>query len=198
MGKKAAVVGWRNRIVRLEYHKPDDLLDHPKQWKRHGDRQLAALRAVLGEVGIAGALHAWRSERHGGRLTVWDGHGRKSLEAEQLWPVLVTDLNDEEADKLLLLFDPIGALAEIEPEKLRVLLEGVEPSDAAIGELLDELAREGGLEPAGGDGGTDPADSGGSYESQYGVIVICDDEAHQERVYTELEAAGHKCRVVVT
>jgi hypothetical protein len=44
MGKKAVVVGWRNRIVRLEYHKPDDLLDHPKQWKRHGDRQLAALR----------------------------------------------------------------------------------------------------------------------------------------------------------
>jgi len=38
----------------------------------------------------------------------------------------------------------------------------------------------------------------GKYSEQFGVIVICDDEAHQLAVYDELIAAGHKCRVVVT
>jgi hypothetical protein len=38
----------------------------------------------------------------------------------------------------------------------------------------------------------------GKYSEQYGVIVLCDDEAHQQAVYEELQAAGHKCRVVVT
>jgi len=38
----------------------------------------------------------------------------------------------------------------------------------------------------------------GKYSEQFGVIVICDDEAHQQAVYDELSAAGHKCRVVVT
>lgn len=37
-----------------------------------------------------------------------------------------------------------------------------------------------------------------TYKEQYGVIAICDDEAHQERVYNEMRAAGYKCRVVAT
>lgn len=44
--------------------------------------------------------------------------------------------------------------------------------------------------------GTDPGESG--YREQYGVIVMCGDEEHQERVYAELNAAGHTCRVVCT
>jgi len=38
----------------------------------------------------------------------------------------------------------------------------------------------------------------GKYSEQFGVIVLCDDEAHQQAVYDELSAAGHKCKVVVT
>jgi len=33
--------------------------------------------------------------------------------------------------------------------------------------------------------------------NQYGVIVICDDEAHQEQVYTSLTEQGYKTKVVV-
>ncbi|MBI4798247.1 MAG: hypothetical protein HY794_05850 [Desulfarculus sp.] len=41
-----------------------------------------------------------------------------------------------------------------------------------------------------------PADN--RYKEQYGVIVICDGEAHQKEVYEALAAQGYKCRVVVT
>jgi ParB-like chromosome segregation protein Spo0J len=46
-----------------------------------------------------------------------------------------------------------------------------------------------------------PADVGATtngfeYQEKYGVIVECSDEAQQKRVFDELTAAGHTCRVV--
>jgi hypothetical protein len=41
-----------------------------------------------------------------------------------------------------------------------------------------------------------PGRNGFKYQQQYGVIVVCRDEAHQERVYTTLSARGLKCKVV--
>lgn len=43
---------------------------------------------------------------------------------------------------------------------------------------------------------TAPSDS--SYKAQYGVIVICKDEADQRDVYDRLTAGGLECKVVVT
>ena len=35
------------------------------------------------------------------------------------------------------------------------------------------------------------------YQNQYAVIVTCENEAHQQRVYEELIEAGYPCKVVV-
>ena len=37
-----------------------------------------------------------------------------------------------------------------------------------------------------------------AYREQYGVIIICDDEAHQKRVYDDLRGRGYRPRVVAT
>ena len=37
-----------------------------------------------------------------------------------------------------------------------------------------------------------------NYKEQYGVIVICKDEADQEKVYNELLEKGYECKVVTT
>ena len=34
------------------------------------------------------------------------------------------------------------------------------------------------------------------YTPQYGVIVLCDNESHQETVYNSLKKEGYKCKVV--
>ena len=34
------------------------------------------------------------------------------------------------------------------------------------------------------------------YEPQYGVIVLCDSERHQEKVYNFLKKEGYKCKIV--
>lgn len=41
-------------------------------------------------------------------------------------------------------------------------------------------------------------DEGVSYQSQYGVIVHCQNEKEQEQVYKDLTDKGFKCKVVVT
>ena len=36
------------------------------------------------------------------------------------------------------------------------------------------------------------------YVPQYGVIILCETEKHQEKIYNLLRKEGHKCKVVTT
>ena len=38
--------------------------------------------------------------------------------------------------------------------------------------------------------------NGYKYREQYGVIIVCDDESHQQTLFNNLKKQGHKCRVV--
>lgn len=42
-----------------------------------------------------------------------------------------------------------------------------------------------------------PGKNGYQYREQYGVVVICKDAAHQERVYWQLLRLGFQLKVVV-
>ena len=42
-----------------------------------------------------------------------------------------------------------------------------------------------------------PGKNGYQYQEQYGVVVICKDAAHQERVYMQLLRLGLQLKVVV-
>lgn len=44
---------------------------------------------------------------------------------------------------------------------------------------------------------TPPGSNGYKYRQQFGVVVICEDAGHQERIYNVLKAQGLKLRVVV-
>jgi len=90
---------FRDRVVELRRVPASELEPHPKNWRRHPERQRAALRAMLREVGFADALIARQDQS--GKLVLIDGHLRKSLGPRSTVPVLVVDLDEEEADKLL-------------------------------------------------------------------------------------------------
>lgn len=38
--------------------------------------------------------------------------------------------------------------------------------------------------------------NGFKYREQYGVIVMCNDEKHQQTLFNKLKKQGHKCKVV--
>lgn len=135
---------YRNRVIGLEYIHSRDLDNHPGNWRDHPKPQVEALRGVLSEVGVAGALLAYRSERNGGKMTTIDGHLRKDA-APQTWPVLVLDVTDAEADYILATHDPLAAMAQADAAALDALLASVNSGDAAVQALLAELAEDAGL-----------------------------------------------------
>ena len=140
---------WRNRVKELRYVSPRDLADHPHQWREHPDVQRSALRGVLEEIGIAGALLAYESPTTG-VLTSIDGHLRKSL-GDTPWPTLILDVTDEEAALLLASHDPLAALAETNRDALATLLQDVQSGDAAVQQMLSDLAQREGIVPPEGD-----------------------------------------------
>src|SRR5213592_290377 len=89
----------RDRVVGLRRIRAGDLKENPRNWRRHPERQRRALRALLTEVGFADAILA--RERQDGALEIVDGHLRRSIDPELVVPVLVLDVDEAEADKLL-------------------------------------------------------------------------------------------------
>lgn len=116
-----------------------DVAPHPNNPRLHPPAQLDPLRGLLEAVGKAGTLSAYYSKRNGGKLTYWDGHGRRDLGPGELWHVAIYDLTDEEVDLLLVSHDEITLLAERDARLQSQLLAGLEAEDQALDALLDQL-----------------------------------------------------------
>jgi len=136
-------VNIRNRVKELRYVPASQLQPNPKNWRTHPEGQQNALRGILAEVGIAGAVLA-RETPEGGLMLI-DGHLRAETLGNADVPVLVLDVNEAEADKLLATIDPLGAMAEADADKLRELLEEVETASEALADMFTELAEEAGI-----------------------------------------------------
>ena len=128
----------RDRVVRLDRVKANQLQPHPENWRTHPDQQVAALDAILGDIGFAGAVVA--RELDDGSLQIIDGHERAVSAGTAEVPVLVTDLDETEARMVLATYDPIGAMAESNGEALTALLDELPPvDDEALDDLLADL-----------------------------------------------------------
>ena len=98
-----------------------DLLDHADNWHLHPQFQNEALEGALEQHGIVDVLLAYHSDKRGGYVLV-NGHGRKALDQDVEWPVIILDINDEEADDVLALLDTIGSWGQTDAMKLHQLI----------------------------------------------------------------------------
>lgn len=133
----------RDRVIELRRIRAKDLTPNPKNWRRHPEVQAAALRGLLTEIGMADALLA--RELPNGRLQLIDGHLRAETMRDDEVPVLILDLDEAEADKLLLTLDPLAAMASADTDRLDELLDSVRTDDPAIQAWLDDLRAQEGL-----------------------------------------------------
>ena len=132
--------------------------------------------------------------------TVIAGNQRLAAARELGWetiPTVFVDL-DERRAQLWALRDN-NQYGEWDQDALAELVASVATEDLDLTGFasveLDQLLEH----AAGGDGDPPPpGDGSGGPVDQYGVIVLCEDEAHQARVYEELSEAGHDCKVVTT
>lgn len=192
---------YRNRVKELIIARAADLLDNEGNWRIHPQFQQEALEGELEETGITDVLKAYYSGRNGGKLTLVDGHLRKSIDAEQLWPVAVLDINDEEADQMLASFDAITGWAEINPLKLHALLQKAQTDNAkrrAANERLAEQIREqvAIAQRAAGDPGAPPkpTEQFAGYHQLATVKVVCAVGHDLSVVERAIQAAGVKNR----
>lgn len=130
----------RDRIKELRRVPANELRPNPRNWRKHPEKQLNAIRGVLAEVGFAGAEIA--RELDDGTLELIDGHARAEVAGSAEVPVLVLDVDETEANKILATFDPIGAMAESDAVKLDQVLRDVDTGSEAVQEMLAELATD--------------------------------------------------------
>ena len=128
----------RDRIKELRRVRARDLIPNEKNWRVHTKAQTAALRGLLSEIGYADALLA--RELPDGRLQLVDGHLRAETTPSAMVPVLILDVSEVEAEKILLTLDPVAAMAESDSERLQALLNSVRTDNPAVEELLRQTA----------------------------------------------------------
>ncbi|MBL8825384.1 MAG: hypothetical protein JNM18_00265 [Planctomycetaceae bacterium] len=151
----------RDRIREFRRVKASELRPHPKNWRMHPPEQQDALRGVLAET---------------------------TPDAEV--PVLIVDLSAEEAAKLLVVHDPLAAMAGTNEQLLHELLAEVETQNDAVRAMLDNLAHPSEAIP------TDAEPPAIDLKPLFQVVVECADEAEQQSVYERLRGEGLVCRVL--
>jgi len=133
----------QDRIKELRRVPASQLIPHPLNYRKHPARQKQLLSQLFGEIGYADALLAYETPQG---LQLIDGHLRAETTPDQEVPVLVLDVTEQEANKLLLTLDPLASLAETDAGLLGELLKSTETT-GEIDAWLQERAEEVGLTP---------------------------------------------------
>jgi len=180
----------RDRIQEFIRVPASELAPSPRNGRTHPDEQREALRGVLAEIGFASAILARR--REDGGLEIIDGHLRAETTPAQLVPVLVLDVSQDEADKLLLTFDPLSGMAGCDGEKLAALKASVSLQNPAVRKLVDGMREVAALETPRMERMRDAVDVSDSFA----VFVDCDNETHQQAIYQRHTSEGLECRLM--
>jgi hypothetical protein len=186
----------KDRIKELRRVPAGRLRPNPKNWRTHPDEQRLALAGILEEVGYADALLA--REMADGTLMLIDGHLRAETTPDALVPVLVLDLDDSEADKLLAVLDPLAALAGADSARLDALLCEIKTENDALARLLEQSGSSSATAAAAES--TTPAEviPAPAGPAQFGILIDCQDEQQQIQLLERFSAEGLTCRAFVT
>jgi hypothetical protein len=180
----------RDRIIDFRRVKASELRPNPRNWRIHPKAQQDALRGILAEVGYVDALLA--RTLADGSLELIDGHLRAETTPDSVVPVLVVDLNDAEAAKVLATFDPLSAMAETHAQQLDDLLRQFNTGSEALQQMLDELAQENNIVP--------PVEEDLSEQNipeRWAILVTCSSEEEQLRLLAQLDREGIECRALI-
>jgi hypothetical protein len=182
----------RDRIKELRRVPARELRPNPRNWRTHPDSQRDALRGVLAEIGYADALLVRELEDNA--LELVDGHLRAETTPDAMVPVLVLDVTQEEADKILLTLDPLASLAGVDQDRLADLLTTTKFTSPYLEQMLDELAREAAAAESAFDAAAERPEV--EIPEAWQVVVQCDSEEDQQAVYQRMREEGYRCRVL--
>lgn len=179
-----------------------DLLPDQHNANKHTERGTGMLEKSLREFGAARSIVVDKNGRViGGNATLeqFAAIGMKDIvvvptNGEQLVVVQRTDMDLETDARARALSIADNRVAEVDlnwdPEVMSSL-EGVDISSF----FTEKEMMAFGVQPTGEDS---TGEAAANYQSQYGVIIICESEGKQKDIFEEMTAKGFNCRVVVT
>ena len=126
----------KDRIKEFRRVPASELLPNPKNWRLNPQAQESPLRGGLDDIGGADAVIVRETEDGLGLI---DGHLRRDVLGDQPIPVLVLDVTEEEAEKLLLTLDPLAMMAHADTDQLLGLLRDNPCEPQAVADMLEAL-----------------------------------------------------------
>ena len=168
----------------------DDLIPYENN-PRNNDDAVEAVAHSIDEFGFKVPIVVDKDK------VIVAGHTR--LKAAELLgldtvPVIVADdLTENQVKAFRLADNKVGELADWDFSKLEEELteiDDIDMSDFGFDDISEESTEE--------NDETNSDMSHFNYKEQYGVIVMCKDEAEQEKIYTRLIDEGYECKVVAT
>lgn len=130
--------GYRNRITEHLTVPAEDIFFNPKNPRLHPQEQTSAVRDSLETYGWLDEIKVRR--RADGRLVLIDGEDRTKIARGQMVPVAVLDLDEDEADGALAVYDATTLLATYDYTRSRDLAFAVEETNRGAADLLRLMA----------------------------------------------------------
>ena len=127
----------RDRIKELRRVKASELIPDERNWRQHPEHQREALEGLLTEIGFADALLV--RETPAGLVLV-DGHLRAETAPDEEVPVLVLDVDEREAQKILLTLDPLASMAIPDMDLLMKGLKAVSFDNEGVNAMVEALS----------------------------------------------------------
>ncbi len=178
----------------IEYVEPGSLVPAPYNPRAIDEAALKRLTALLETHGFVDPVIARREDR-----LLIGGHQRLKANALRKKPdakvpcVFLEGVSDEHAKALNIALNNPGAQGQYQPDQLAELLAELDRTElnlpAATGFRRDDI--DGMIAAL----DADALDDDVTIPEAFEVVVECDDEPHQRRLFERLTAEGLKCRL---
>lgn len=177
-------------MQQLEHWSISDLVEYARN-PRKNDHAVDKVAAAIREFGFRVPILA-KSDK-----TVVDGHLRlkaaKKLGIETVPVMLCDDMTDAQIKAFRISVNRVAEFAEWDDELLRIELDELGEMNFDLeltGFSLNELAS---IFDDSEQEDTEPTEQ--SYEETFSIVVECESEEEQERIFNRLDSEGYKCRV---
>lgn len=185
------------------------LLPDPLNWHTHPDAQHNALAALFRDVGFVGHLLV-RPAGQRNRFYIVDGHERaEHFGPDESVPCCVLDVDETEARKLLLAYDPLGYLGGVDQQQLDKLTAEVRFDDGELDGIINGvLSSIDDQEPGGSDQNSGEEQTTGKRSrsksktgdeqqelpDMWEILIECQNEQQQLELLEDLNSKGYACR----
>lgn len=175
-------------MLEITYHKVTDLIPYINNSRTHSDEQVKQIAASIKEFGFTNPILIDESKG------IIAGHGRllaaSKLALAEVPTIVLEELTEAQRKAYVIADNKLALNAGWEIDLLKIELNNLDNLDFDLSILgFDDI------ELAKMFDSDDPDLKEQEYTEVFNVIVECENEGQQEKIFNRLDSEGYKCRV---